>query len=144
MRSLYVGLFTASYFLSSVYFGNFHWRVFICFAWVYAPQISTENWTRALWNHFALQQFTAPAAWYQKQKAQFKMIMKRLLSYGDEKCAVWLASRKSVHVTRGVEMDLLSHGCLQPCSAPLRQTNEQSALKMVNKCLINCPLISTF
>lgn len=72
------------------------------------------------------------------------MIMKRLLSYGDEKCAVRLASRKSVHVTRGEEMDLLSHGCLQPCSAPLRQTNEQSALKMVNKCLINCPLIPTF
>lgn len=87
---------------------------------------STENWTRALWNHF--QQFATPAAVaaarYQKQKAQFKMIMKRLLSYGDGKCGVRLTTRKSVHVTRGVEMDLLSRGCLQPCSAPLRQTNE--------------------
>lgn len=35
---------------------------FICFAWVYAPQISTENWTQALWSRFPLQQFATPAA----------------------------------------------------------------------------------
>lgn len=40
---------------------------------------------------------------YQKQKGQFKMIMKRLLSYGDGKCGVWYAlARKSLDVTRGV------------------------------------------
>lgn len=52
------------------------------------------------------------------------MIMKRLLSYGDGKCGVRLATRKFLHVIRGVEMDLPSRGCLQPCSALLRQTNE--------------------
>lgn len=38
-----------------------------------------------------------------KQKEQFKMIMKRLLSYGDGKCGVWRTlTRKSPDVTRGM------------------------------------------
>lgn len=45
----------------------------------------------------------AAAVRYQQQKEQFKMIMKRLLSYGDGKCGVWHAlPRKSLDVTRGV------------------------------------------
>lgn len=57
---------------------------------------------RALWN-YALQFSYAAAVRYQKQKEQFKMIMKRLLSYGDGKCAVWHAlPRKSLDVTHGV------------------------------------------
>lgn len=49
-------------------------------------------------------QFTAAAAArYQKQKEQFQMIMKRLLSYGDGKRGAWYArARKSPDVTRGV------------------------------------------
>lgn len=65
------------------------------------------DWTvalRAIWSHSLLFSYAAAAAGcYQKQKEEFKMIMKRLLSYGDGKCGVWHAlARKSPDVTRGV------------------------------------------
>ena len=65
------------------------------------------DWTavlRVLWNSLLLSYAAAAAAVrYQRQKEQFKMIMKHLLSYGDGKCGVWHApARKSVDVTRGV------------------------------------------
>lgn len=49
------------------------------------------------------------------------MIMKRLLSYGDGKCGVRLATRKSGDVTRGVEMDLLSRS--SPAQPPARRSH---------------------
>lgn len=63
------------------------------------------DWTvmlGTLWNHSLFFSYAA-AFRYQKQKEQFKMIMKHLLSYGDGKCGVWhVVARKSLHVTRGV------------------------------------------
>lgn len=48
-------------------------------------------------------QSTAAAVCSQRQKQQFKMIIKLLLSYGDGKCGVWHAlARKSLNVTRGL------------------------------------------
>ncbi|AWP14225.1 putative O-acetyl-ADP-ribose deacetylase MACROD2 [Scophthalmus maximus] len=47
--------------------------------------------------------YAAAAVRYQKQKEQFKIIMKHLLSYGDGKCGVWhVLAHKSVDVTPGV------------------------------------------
>lgn len=70
------------------------------------PDPVAGDWTvvlRAFWNHSSLFSYAAAAVRYQKQKEQFKMIMKRLLSYGDGKCGVWHAlARKSLDVTRGV------------------------------------------
>lgn len=69
------------------------------------PDPIAGDWTvvlRAFWNHSLVFSYAA-AVRYQKQKEQFKMIMKRLLSYGDGKCGVWHAlARKSLDVTRGV------------------------------------------
>lgn len=52
------------------------------------------------------------------------------LRYNEAFMALWgrearLATRKSGDVTRGVEMDLLSRGCLQPSSPPLPPTNQR-------------------
>lgn len=77
---------------------------FECILIIFGDPISGD-WTavlRVLWATLFFS-YAAAAVRYQKQKEQFKIIMKHLLSYGDGKCGVWhVLAHKSVDVTPGV------------------------------------------